>query len=286
MAPPNTTLEQLSTNTTLSDGTQRFEVLSTLSFVKDGDLPGPAGSPYREVFVYQVTIPNNPKDDQFLRVARISDLTTLPRSRQRALDTGSKLFLSATCTIAYPRLDQAVDAKKIVQARLDDLIAQWHLYTEQFISPDEFELPLIAPSIVRAAKEDYKAARDARATADEAAEDAVVARDAAQAAATRANTALTLAYDHDAHGAAIKSLVDAAVLATTNGPALQDAINVHFANQVTQKTLDKAAADAALSAATTDLVTKQGLATKAAADEATALAHVLDVCPDFDPDSV
>lgn len=227
MAPPQTTLIQDSKVTTLSDGSQRYEILSYLDFVKAGDLPGPALNPYREIFVHKIVVTNNPKDDLFLRVGQVPDLTTLPRSRERAININSTLYLSATCTIFYPRLDQAVAAKKLVQARLDELIAQWHLYSEEFVVPDEFELPLVSPSIVQKAKDDYFAAKADRIAADQELLDLANLITTYQVEVNRANDDLTAALQRQANCVQIQTILTSAI----NAEGIFRTAGVSFAAQ-------------------------------------------------------
>jgi hypothetical protein len=315
MAPPKTTLIQQSNVVLQTDGTQRFEILSSLSYVHFGDLPHP------DVFVHQIVVTNNPKVDKFLRVAQIGDLTSLPRGRDKALSQGAVQYLASSCLISYDTVTVAAAAKKILQARVDDLISQWITYTVSFVVPGEFELPLVAPSIVNAAKATYNTAKTTRITKDAAKDLAQADFDTKSDLATRAATDLTDALTRQAYCAQIQSLLAtvvggettfrAAVTSflsvttdTTNKPSLQTAANAELsgtkpaidqlntaittecANEaaaVTTTTTAKTTADNNLASAQTALTVAQAEATQAAADEAAALAALLDVCPDFVP---
>lgn len=209
MAPPQTTLNQTSTLVKQLDGGQRFEVLSSLSFVKFGDLP------HGDIFVHQILITNNPKTDKFLRIAQLGDITSLVRGRDKALAAGASQYLSATCLTTYDSVLVAVQAKSIIQARIDDLIEQWIAYTTKFTTPSEFELPLIDPSIVAAAENAYAAAKAANAAKATALSDAEDALDDASDAATRAAAALNAAVIRQVRCTQIQSLLTSAMSAAS-----------------------------------------------------------------------
>jgi hypothetical protein len=205
MAPPQTTLKQTSNVTRQLDGTQRFEILSHITFVKAGDLP------HGDVFVNQIINTTNPKTDKFLRVAQVGDLTNLPRGRDKALEQEKSTYVASTNVSSYSSLIVAVQAKKVLQARIDELIYQWKLYSQQLISPDEFEFPLVPSSIVNAAKDTYYAAKGVSDTKDIALLTAQADYSLKNLLATRAASDLNAAIGRQSSCAQIQSLMTAAV---------------------------------------------------------------------------
>lgn len=315
MAPPQTTLKQKCTIAKQLDGTQRFEILSNVDYVRAGDLP------HGDVFVNEIVQSNNPKSDKFKRVAQLADLTSLPRGRTKALEQGKTLYLASTNVITYDAVAVAVTAKKVVQARIDDLITQWKDYTQRFLVPDEFELPLVAPSIVKAAKDAYLLAKTARIEKDAALVTAQAGYDAKSLLATRAGADLTAAISRQSSCSQIQALMASVILGentfrtaaqvfagVATGPsdaltafnaartaetrdgqamlaALSTLINTECSNEttaVTSAAAVKAQSDADLAAAQTTLTVAQAEATKAQDDEDAALTAVLEVCPDFE----
>jgi hypothetical protein len=205
MAPPQTTLKQASSVTRQLDGTQRFEILSHITFVKVGDLP------HGDVFVNQIINTTNPKTDKFLRVAQVADLTSLPRGRDKALEQEKSTYVASTNVSSYSTLIVAVQAKKVLQARIDELIYQWKLYSQQLISPDEFEFPLVPSSIVNAAKDAYYAAKSVSDTKDIALLSAQADYNLKNLLATRAASDLNAAIARQSSCSQIQSLMTAAV---------------------------------------------------------------------------
>jgi hypothetical protein len=76
---------------------------------------------------------SDPKRDAFARVARISDLTTLPLGRNAGLGSSGSEYLSTTSTLTYPTLDEAIAAEKVITDRCNAArtprISRCHLRT-------------------------------------------------------------------------------------------------------------------------------------------------------------
>jgi len=185
---------------------QRFKIESSIDEVLPGDLPIYGPAPYTSnVFVHQIVAPTDPKQDTFLRVANVADLTTLPQGRESALSSGKTIYLSANFVVIYDDIATANQAKLLIQQRVDNLIADWHAYNEQFLYPlnaptpegppytySDITLPLTT-SIVSERQDAYNAAHaellDATATSAVAA----VTLTAATATASAANDNATSA---------------------------------------------------------------------------------------------
>jgi hypothetical protein len=150
---PETTLHQDSVAVLAADGTQRFRVTSAITYIDGADLP------FTEIFVFQIVDTNDPKQDKFLRVANIHDLTTLQRGRENALLNATTFYLAASFEVIYSDVTTAAAAKPAIATRVDELIAEWITYTTQFVVPTDYELPLVADNIVTVAKNAYYAAK-------------------------------------------------------------------------------------------------------------------------------
>lgn len=141
-------LEQICTVITVN-GQVRFRIQNRVTAVKDDDLPSP------NVFVHQIIANNDPKQDVFLRVASILDLTLLVQGRTNAVLKKQTTYLSNAFTVEFNDVATGTAAKKVIQARVDQLIKDWIQYNKDFIVPDHIPLPLFEASIVEAAKAAY-----------------------------------------------------------------------------------------------------------------------------------
>lgn len=108
---------------------QRFKIESSIDTVEPGDLPN------ANVFVHKIISSTDPKQDTFLRVANVADLTTLAQGRETAVGLSQTLYLSTAFTVTYDDIATATQAKPLIQQRVDNLIADWHNYNEQFLAP-------------------------------------------------------------------------------------------------------------------------------------------------------
>lgn len=196
-----------------AQGVVKFRINTSVAEVKVGDLPFP------DVFVHQVVINNDPKSDKFLRVSSIVDLTTLPRGRDAALNAKSKNYLTSSFLVEFDDVTTATAAKKLIAARVDQLVLDWIKYNNEFVNPELTNIPVVPSSIVTTAKNDYKQAKNTRvaAEADLAAKDAALTT--ALAAASAAAQKLT-----DATAASIGCTQNLALLSSA-----QSAINTFLA---------------------------------------------------------
>jgi hypothetical protein len=181
---------------------QRFKIDSSIDSVEAGDLPLYGPSPYTSnIFVHQIVNSVDPKSDTFLRVANVADLTTLSLGRETAVGLNQTLYLSTNFTVVYDDIATASSAKLLIQQRVDNLIADWHTYNEQFLAPltsppdySTISMPLTA-GIVAERESEYTTAHAeylaSKVTAAEATTDATVTAAAASAANEDNVTALS-----------------------------------------------------------------------------------------------
>jgi hypothetical protein len=187
--PTYTILHQDSSTIYDTSGNPRFRVVSTVTDVRLGDLPD--NQP--EVFVFQIVDATDPKQDKFLRVASIHDLSQIIRGRDPARSANKSYYLSSTFTVDYDDVTTAISAKAVVQTRVDALITSWIDYSTKFVIPTDFIMPAPEDTLVTGAKNTYYAARDNNAAKQAALATSIAAFTEAQAAASRASTSLTQA---------------------------------------------------------------------------------------------
>lgn len=185
--PTYTTLHQDSTTVFDALGAAKFRIVSSITYVKPGDLPLAPGATLSEIFVHSIVDPTDPKQDKFLRVANIHDLTTIVRGRDNALLASQSMYLALSFTVEFNDVTTAAAAKLVVQTRVDELIADWIKYTTEFIVPTDFPMPAPEATLVVAAKAAYKTATTNRATKEAALVAANAASAEAVAAAARAS---------------------------------------------------------------------------------------------------
>lgn len=129
----------------------------------------PAQLPHINVFVLAVGDVTDPKQDVLARVARLSDLTTVPIGRDAGLAAvyapGAE-YLSATTTNSYATLETANAAAVTFQDRVNALIEAWITYSTEFSAPigtpELFTLPRVDASQKEALIAAYKAAKQDR----------------------------------------------------------------------------------------------------------------------------
>lgn len=191
-----TVLSQACTVFLDSAGVQKFKIISTIESFEADDLPSAS------IFVHQIVAVNDPKSDVFLRVANVVDLTTLKRSRQLAVDAGETIYVDTTFTVIYDNVATASQAKLLIQQRVDNCIADWHSYTEQFVNPINYptgtptvtgvEFPMTT-TLEDQLKAEYAAAHAEYLTSKTAVATATAGLTAATTAAASANEAVASA---------------------------------------------------------------------------------------------
>lgn len=154
--------------------------------------------PHLNIFVLQIKDRLDPDDDLLVRVARISDLTTLPQLRATALLTPGidQLFLSPVVVTAYTTLSEAVTASNVIKDRVSALVTDWMSFYTDFNAPDPTEADILIPTTDVSQKQ---ALIDAYALAKKTWYAQKVAVDgfvAAEATATATLNALMTLYNH------------------------------------------------------------------------------------------
>lgn len=169
----------------VSGAQERFVITSTMYSATI-----PAQLPHLLVFVLQINDRLDPEDDTLARVARISDLTSLPHNRDAALATPGtgQVFLSRTCVLGYPTLTEAQAGAQAIQDRVNQLINDWISFTATFNAPDptpaDILLPTNSPSQKQTLINAYAAAKQAQYAQQQV-------KNAADAAVTTAQTEVT-----------------------------------------------------------------------------------------------
>jgi hypothetical protein len=214
--PTYTTLHQDSTTVFDALGAAKFRIVSSITYVKPGDLPLAPGATLSEVFVHSIIDSTDPKQDKFLRVANIHDLTTIVRGRDNALLASQDTYLSLSFTVEFNDVTTAAAAKLVVQTRVDELIADWIKYTTEFIVPTDFPMPAPEATLVVAAKAAYKTAasnsdkKEAElVTANAASAEAVAAAGRASSTYTAALTASNQCNQLSQNAVSMKAAEDA-----------------------------------------------------------------------------
>lgn len=126
----------------------------------------PSELPQLAIFVLSIVTREDPKDDTFSRVGRVSDLTTLPVGRDAGLASagGTNIeYLSAGATLIYTTLNDAVLASTTIRDRVSALVTSWNQFYTQFNAPDptpiDYLIPSIDPSQVAALIGAYRVAK-------------------------------------------------------------------------------------------------------------------------------
>lgn len=147
--------------------------------------------PHLSVFVLQVNDVDDPKQDTLARVARISDLTTVPIGRSAGIASPGIegiIYLSASTINSYDTLETAQDAAVALQDRVNALIEAWISFRTEFNAPDPSPAQYTFPRVDATQKEAliaaYKAAKQDRYQKQ-------LAKTEADAALTRAQTDYT-----------------------------------------------------------------------------------------------
>lgn len=187
---------------TLAGGVQKYEVAT---FITDkGDLP------FAELFVVSIVNPDDPKQDVYARVAEplefrhavlngpryvkvdsddvtvisgdtfvrvvdVEEFLSTPTSREVAVRQGRSNYLTSSIVLYYDTLASADAAYRQLVDRLSTLTTTWRTATGGFITTpySDYSLPTTAASVEAERVAAWRAAKEARTTA-EAARDAAV----------------------------------------------------------------------------------------------------------------
>lgn len=205
----------------LVDGAnERFVIISHLVLA---DIP--TQLPHTNVFVHVVNDVDDAKQDALVRVARISDLTTIPIGRDAGIAAPSDegvYYLSSSSTNSYDTLETATAAAVAFQDRVNALIESWIVFHDEFDAPDPtpatYTFPRGDSSQVTVLIEAYKVAKQDRYQKQ-------LAKTEADAALTRASTDYTYKQGltsglSTAASAGLKNEVSLSVMSAALGSAL------------------------------------------------------------------
>lgn len=128
-----------------------------------------------DVFVYSTdntleadTSSGGSIDGSFIRVATISDLGSLPKSREDALSTNKTEYRLSVLQLSMPDLETAVNSIPVIVDRVSSLVSAYIEYQTNFYSrlPIEYSLPTATDSsVVSRYSNAYSNAVSARTTA-------------------------------------------------------------------------------------------------------------------------
>jgi len=278
--------------TTPTSDTEDFRIEATVN--EAGELPITA------VFVYTIGDADDSATDTFARIANPQDLQNLSVSRAAAVADSLTEYLASYAAFQYEDLEVAVSAKALLKGRVNDLVKRWITYNQQFLldSGESQSYPSSDPSVQDALEDDYKTAKEERATAETTVTDTDTALttakddvdiiqeliDRAQSCATFIQTFGESFYPYVAELSSEGS-TSTGIRTSTLYPMLTARGAECNADLQTQLN-NKSAAEAAVATATQDKIVAEQELTAAQAAEDAALAAVLAVCPDFDSSSV
>lgn len=137
------------------------------------------------LFVHDIVVPADAKQDAFVRVANPYDLENVVVGRAAAIAAGVTRFRTNEVVLRYTDLELAVQAKAAVGSRIDTAILAYYTFKTDFESaspPSIDPHPTTDQELLQTLTDAYKATITAR----EAAEDAVVTATAAVTAAIAA----------------------------------------------------------------------------------------------------
>ena len=172
-----TTSTQVRTAVTVDD-VAKFKVVATIT--DQGDLPSIV------LFVREIVDPFDSKEDRFLRVTTIADLSELTIDRATAVANSAEAYRTAVITLYYTDVETANNAQKVLKERIDELVADYEIFLTQFETVSELTTH---PQL---GEDTFNAAVTAFTTARTATDNAEVTRDAAEATY---NTAVTTASE-------------------------------------------------------------------------------------------
>lgn len=176
-------LHQVSDTLLDSFGIPKFRVLSSIPIAT----LNPAHLPFAEIFLHQIVSATDPKQDKFLRVANIHDLTAggVFRTREKAINNNKTTYLATSFAVQFDDVTTGVAAKEVVQTRVDALINDWIQFSTKFLVPVDFDMPAPEPTLVTAAKLAFATAKANNITAQAAKVTAEDVKDEADAEASR-----------------------------------------------------------------------------------------------------
>lgn len=120
---------------------QQFNIINFFS--------SPGEMPDTFIFVKQIVIKADPKADIFKRVARVVDITTLPKGRNNGLLGDPRLngeYLASLVQLNYNDLVTAVAAQDVIKNQVSQLIRDWVLAKTKFLATPVPDIRIVPDS--------------------------------------------------------------------------------------------------------------------------------------------
>jgi len=159
-----TRIEQDCIQIVTPEGDTKYRITSTV--IDKGELPFP------NFFLFNIPNPDDPADDEFVRVAAPVDIQEVKTDRTLAVLSGDTQFLAISFVKMYTDLETAIEAKSAVRSRIDSAVSLWFTYDSEFRGSVDIDHPTVDPAYEEALKNAYAAARDARIAAATEVDDA------------------------------------------------------------------------------------------------------------------
>ena len=183
------------------------------TYVITATVTAPGDLPSTGIFLYNIADPADPKDDSFLRIVSVFELTQADATRALAVSNGNSVFRQNKVTVTSDSIDVALAQSQTIRDRINALIADYTNLTDTFLNgndPPPFTAsvntthPSNELSIEDALIEEYRTVKTAR-------KDAETARDTQQASCDSLEEQLALltlaqttaVFDRDAFADAV-----------------------------------------------------------------------------------
>lgn len=269
-------------------------------FVMETAVKSAGELPRTQIFVYTIGRESDPATDKFARVGSPQDVQDLQPNRDDAIALQEPEYLTSEVNLDYPELTVAVQAKEALRTRINQLIKNWVAYRDNFEdrSGETQLFPTVDPDLEDSLKDNYVAARDATAAAEE---DVEAADDALEDAQTELDHTLAILAIYDNELLFCGNLnpmfsnyvsqidTEGTLAASYRTDTLQPLITSFCASAQASHTTtsnEVATQRKAVEDATTAKAEAESALAAAQAAEDAALAAVREVCPTFDPASV
>lgn len=284
-----------------ADGLQTFRIDITCSVTRD---PNSQVTLTPDVFVYNTntsaeadTSSGGSIDGNFVRVATISDLGTLPLSLADALATSSSEYRSSILQLSMPDLETAINAVPVVVDRVNSLVKDYVEYQNNFFSSLEnsYSLPLTTDSsLVDRYSEAYSASIQARKSGQEDLESTQL-----EYSQLRAKSDILSSYKLEledfsrvlAEAASVLNSIPSTVSAEDSASVVQSQYRITSARNLLQSLItNREALLSSLSAqesqVQSELKNKEQELSLLEEAEASALNELATYCPQVDPSSL
>jgi hypothetical protein len=149
--------------TALTDDSGKATYTIALSVEESGRLP------HKNIFVYRVTRHEEPGDDEFVRIAEVSDMNTQAMNRNAAINSGRDMYLSIYHERHFSQIEEAIETKNNMRLEINRLVNMWESYDLNFKSNegDKLYFPTMETQEEALLIEEYKEARNVRIAAEQ-----------------------------------------------------------------------------------------------------------------------